>query len=410
MKKEHITIDRRINLQACIEKKYNLSKTAKILHLNPSSVYREIVKNCRIVSAKPTCAHCAKTCDIKSYKYDFCPDFVPVKCKKWNKFPYCCNGCSIAYCCRHEKHYYDCSEADEISFKRRSTPRQYKTISVDKIKIIDEITYKSIAQNGQSLHHCYIANPVLQDICSERTIRRFIYRGYLRTKPHNLPRFIRYEHKYVTNRPRIVNVERMLGRTFTDYLNYVKKNPDFHIWQYDSVEGTQSDQKAILTITYPKTRFQFGFLIAKKNSSSALSKIRYLQAMLGSKYKEIFQVNLSDNGSEFAQFHDLEFDKNGEFICKTFFTNPYRSTDKASCERNHEFIRYVLPKGKSLDFLTQEKVDLLFSHINSYIRESNQNKTPYQLMKESFGTDFLEAISIKEIPTTDVCLKRKLLD
>lgn len=49
-------------------------------------------------------------------------------------------------------------------------------------------------------------------------------------------------------------------------------------------------------------------------------------------------INLSDNGPEFARFHEIE-----EWGAKAFFTNPYRSTDKASCERNHEFIRYVIP-------------------------------------------------------------------
>ena len=95
-------------------------------------------------------------------------------------------------------------------------------------------------------------------------------------------------------------------------------------------------------------------------------------------------INLSDNGPEFAKFHEIEFDEYEQRLCHVFFTKPYKSTDKAECERNHEFIRYVIPKGKSLDFLTQKKVNLLFSHINSYIRESNKNKTPYQLTVERF--------------------------
>lgn len=96
--------------------------------------------------------------------------------------------------------------------------------------------------------------------------------------------------------------------------------------------------------------------------------------------------------------------KAGNVFVECFFTNPYKSTDKPQCERNHEFIRYVIPKGKSLDFLTQEKVNLLFSHINSYIRKSNNNKTPYQLMVERFGQEFLNESGIYKIPTKDVSL------
>ena len=94
---------------------------------------------------------------------------------------------------------------------------------------------------------------------------------------------------------------------------------------------------------------------------------------------------------------------------RVYFTNPYRSTDKASCERNHEFIRYVIPKGHSLNNLTQDKVDLLFSHINSYVRESNYNKTPFELIEERFGIDFLNNIGIKKILPQDVLLKPRLL-
>ena len=142
---------------------------------------------------------------------------------------------------------------------------------------------------------------------------------------------------------------------------------------------------------------------------SVYKRLRNLQKLLGKRYEEIFQINLRDNGPEFSKFHEIETDKYGRNLCKVFFTNPYCSTDKASCERNHEFIRYVIPKGKSLDFLTQEKVELLFSHINSYVRESNKNKTPYDLMVERFGIEFMEIIGIKRISPKDICLKPSLL-
>ena len=38
--------------------------------------------------------------------------------------------------------------------------------------------------------------------------------------------------------------------------------PRSQLWQCGSVEGKAADKKAILTITYPEFRFQFGFLIA----------------------------------------------------------------------------------------------------------------------------------------------------
>ena len=98
-------------------------------------------------------------------------------------------------------------------------------------------------------------NALLSKICSERTFRRYVYHNYLSVKAHELPRYVRYSHKYDYKKKKIINVERMLGRTFSDYKKYVESHPDDNIFQYDSVEGKIDDKKAILTITYPEFRF-----------------------------------------------------------------------------------------------------------------------------------------------------------
>jgi len=64
---------------------------------------------------------------------------------------------------------------------------------------------------------------------------------------------------------------------------------------------------------------------------------------------------------------------------------------------------------KHFDGLTHAKVETLFSHINSYVRESNENRTPYDLMAGRFGEGFMEAIGVKRIPAKDVLLKPSLL-
>ena len=410
MIKARLDHDDRINLQAGIAKGYSLAFISNILHKNRSTIYREITNNCYYKDSRHTCAHCKLNCLDKQshYKNGECQSFEPYICKRWKKFPYTCNNCEKARFCNHMKRFYDCIEADKTCIKNRKIPRTFKGINNANLKTIDTIVGKGIAL-GQSLHHIYVVNNCLHEICSERTIRRYVYRGYLSVRAHELPRYVRFSHKYDYKKYKIINVERMLGRTFTDYKNYVQTHIKENVWQYDSVEGLISDKKAILTITYPEFRFQFGFLISSHNKTSVYRKIRMLQKLLGYRFSEIFQINLCDNGPEFRKFHELETDENGQHLCKTFFTNPYRSTDKASCERNHEFIRYVIPKRTSLDFLTQQKVELLFSHINSYVRESNQNKTPYELMVERFGNEFMNIIGIKDIHTQNVCLKPSLL-
>ena len=92
-----------------------------------------------------------------------------------------------------------------------------------------------------------------------------------------------------------------------------------------------------------------------------------------------------------------------------FFADPYRSCDKAECERNHEFIRYVIPKGVSLDGLTDGKVRLMFSHINSYPRKKLKGKTPLQVFSELYGEENLRRLGLENIDSGSVMLRPELL-
>ena len=410
--KKRLTIDDRINLQACIMKNLSWKETSKILKKNRSTVYRELKNYYSFRDGKHSCEHCKCR--------DFCKDdgvvlnqkverdcFEPIICFRLNHFPFVCNSCENKKKCNREKRYYDCINAENRSLGNRIGTRKHKRTSKENIEIINEIVSPLIFK-GQSIHHIYETNPVLKTICCERTIRRLIYDRYLEAKAHDLVRYSRFSHKtkrLVHDDRSLKNIERLFKRTYTDLQRYIKNHPEARVVQFDSVIGKREDKYAILTITFPKERFQFGLRILKSDPDSVYGKLHEFFNMLGhKKTKIIFPILLADNGIEFNTFHNLE-----KFDIKVYFTNPYRSTDKAECERNHEFIRYIIPKGKTLDNLSQEDINLMFSHINSYIRESNQNKTPFELVKERFGSEFLELIGIKHVEPNDVVLKPKLL-
>jgi hypothetical protein len=91
-----------------------------------------------------------------------------------------------------------------------------------------------------------------------------------------------------------------------------------------------------------------------------------------------------------------------------FYCNPYCSSQKGACERNHEFLRYIEPKYHSLDHLNQDKVNLIFSHINSIYRESLNGIRPIDLAEAVLGTTFLKTIGIKKIEPDNVNLTQSL--
>ena len=80
---------------------------------------------------------------------------------------------------------------------------------------------------------------------------------------------------------------------------------------------------------------------------------------------------LTDRGTEFIKSQQFEVNiHTGEIRGKIFYCDPMQSSQKPHVENNHNFIREVLPNGQSWNHLTQEKIDLMFSHINSTPREN----------------------------------------
>lgn len=89
---------------------------------------------------------------------------------------------------------------------------------------------------------------------------------------------------------------------------------------------------------------------------------------------------------------------------RVFFTNVYRSTDKPHCERTHEYFRYVVPKGYSLDGFSQDDIDRIYSNVNSYAREELEWKSPYELFAEAFSLETLRRLRIERKSPDEVDL------
>ena len=129
----------------------------------------------------------------------------------------------------------------------------------------------------------------------------------------------------------------------------------------------------------------------------------------------LFPVILTDNGTEFSNPARIEFDADGSRLTSVFYCNAYASYEKPHVERNHEFIRLVLPKGTAyteptpFDGLTQHGVSLMMSHVNSYVRRGLGNKTPYDLFAREYGEDVAALFGISRIAANDVTLKPSLL-
>ena len=133
-----------------------------------------------------------------------------------------------------------------------------------------------------------------------------------------------------------------------------------------------------------------------------------MRALCGAGIKGGFPMEacLSDNGTEFFDYWKVEGAMKAlGVVARTFYARPMRSDDKAEAERNHEIVRYVFPKGKSLDGLTQADLDEAFSNINSYTRLSKGDKTPFELAEARFGRGFCDALNIRKVDKKNLTIK-----
>ncbi|MCR5653958.1 MAG: IS30 family transposase, partial [Ruminococcus sp.] len=129
-------------------------------------------------------------------------------------------------------------------------------------------------------------------------------------------------------------------------------------------------------------------------------------------FKSLFTVILTDNGPEFRMTDYLEYAPyTGEQRCRVFYCDPMASWQKAEIEKNHEYIRYVIPKGKSLDGYTDDDITLLMNHINSTKRMSLGGKSPYEMVAEGDESMkwLMQIMGMDAIPADDVHLKPDLL-
>ena len=84
-------------------------------------------------------------------------------------------------------------------------------------------------------------------------------------------------------------------------------------------------------------------------------------------------------------------------------------SQKPHVENNHNYLRNIIPNGIRLDKITQEELDMVFSHINSTPRASLNGKTPYEAFAFFYGEELLNKLNIKKIDRDEVTLMPYLL-
>lgn len=425
---KHLSFEERITISKMLSDNQSFKKIAAVLGKNCTTISREVRNHLEFKKTggygRPfnacihrrdcfhysLCSQCSlsthKRCCFCSKCNSNCPDFVEETCKKLYSPPYVCNGCSEKHRCTLEKRYYNASFADQEYRELLSEARTGISYSEGEIQQLDALISPLILK-GQSINHI-CANNKDSLMVSESTIYRLVDYNVFTARNVDLPRKVRYS-KRRTKKSYKVDKSCRIGRTYQDYLAFCEKHPDLPITQMDSVEGTKGG-KVLLTIHFVKTELMLAFLRDSNDSQSVLDIFEKLYLELRCDvFCSLMPVILTDNGSEFSNPKAIEYDKQGNQRTHLFYCDPSAPGQKGSAERNHEFIRYVLPKGTAFDPLTQADISLLMDHINSYSRESLGNKCPYEMFEFLYGKKLLDLMGCQRIAPNDVNLTPSLL-
>lgn len=408
MKISHLTLENRQAIQEGLEKGLSKTKIAKNINKDISTVAKEIknrrkLKPRNLFNTPITCTK-FKQCGTCHGK---CSEYEEIKCSRRDRKVGVCNLCPDTSKCRLDKYFYRAKQAHEDYTYTLSDSREGVNLDTkEMLKIVDII--KPLLKKGQSVYQILKNHPELK-ICS-KTLYMYIESGIFQDYGINsfsLRRQVSMrKRKSLKKRKEPVNYA---GRKYKDYLEFVKNNPTVPTTQMDTVYNHQ-DGPYIQTFIFQNTGLMIGFLHSAKTSESMASTLDKLQEILKDDYYKLFSLLLTDRGSEFEKYQLFEVNtETGEIRTNIFYCDPQTPSQKPHVENNHNYVRDIIPNEKSLKNLTQQDIDLMFSHINSAPRKALNGKTPYEAFEFLYGNDILKKLDIQKIEKDMVTLQPYLL-
>lgn len=424
MSRKHLDLTDRCIIEKGLALEHSFREIAADLDCSPSTVMREVQNNrvfvtssktkcanftgClkRKICGNPTCFDPCKTC--REYDcHTICKDFKPFHCSKLDHAPYVCNTCEDRNFCPKEHAVYSAHKADAKSRERLSDARKTLHMPSEKIAEINDLITPLIL-NGQSINHIFANHG--DDICvSRRSLYNYIDKCVFDVRNIDLPRKVRYK-KRRKKRVAPAPCKCRQGRTYEDFKEFIKQNPDLNVVEMDTVKGRREKGKCLLTMILCKYDLMLVFLLESATEACVQQVFDDLWNKLGPEiFERLFPVILTDNGGEFKAPEALEFTSYGSQRTRIFYCDPMSSWQKPHIERSHEFIRQVIKKGVSMDGFTQEDITLMVNHINSLSRDSLNGACPFDAAKKLLGRKLPKLLGLKKIPPDDVILRPSLL-
>lgn len=146
-------------------------------------------------------------------------------------------------------------------------------------------------------------------------------------------------------------------------------------WEADTVMGSANTRGCVLTLVERRSGFAMIRKLRARTAAEATAAAQVVMRRLRGK----FQTLTFDNGTEFHEYEKLE----RRFGVKCYFATPYHSWERGSNENLNGLLRQYLPKGTSLDKVTQRECDWIAAQLNARPRKRHGFRTPCEVFSQS---------------------------
>jgi IS30 family transposase len=428
---KHLTLSQRIEIEKGLTEYRSFAAIAKEIHKDPSTISKEVRlhsqtrerpdagytsdpcvnrKACKLTClCDEQCGVLCKGCrkpDIKCIQ--LCPNYHTAECDRLKRPPYVCNGCGKKTNCLMPRKFYSSKYAHDSYRNTLVSCRAGINQTPESIQTMNDLLVPLLKEKHQSIAHVYATHA--EEIgCSRRTLYTYISNSIFDVRNIDLRRTVRYKKRKKPTSTSSKDRSYRKDHNYEDFQKYIKEHPDAAVVEMDCVEGSKGG-KVLLTMTFRNCNLMLIFLLENQDQECVLEVFVWLETVLGQEaFKKLFPVILTDGGSEFSAREEMEEFCDGSKSTTVYYCDPYCFWQKGTCEKNHEYIRYILPKGTSFDNLTDKQIRKLMNHINNEKRDSLNGHSPYELSLLLLDNKLHEDVGLEYITPDEVNLGPSML-
>jgi len=145
-------------------------------------------------------------------------------------------------------------------------------------------------------------------------------------------------------------------------------------WETDNMDGKKSDSICVSTTMERKTRYT---ILSKLSGHGSAVKTEAVIGRLKQLPIELIKSITTDRGPENHGYQEIT----DTLKTKVYFCNPYHSWEKGAVENTNGRVRRFLPKGKTLENLTNSYLKRVENQMNNTPRKCLKFRTPNEVLQ-----------------------------